>query len=62
LRIDPRSAVVHYNLALLLEQTGHVDRAVTHYRRALAIDPRARRARAALVRIREAATDRKGDR
>jgi Tfp pilus assembly protein PilF len=29
---DPRSAPAHYNLAVLYEQTGEIDRAVDHYR------------------------------
>jgi Tfp pilus assembly protein PilF len=32
LGIDPRSAVAHYNLATLYDQTGEVSSAVVHYR------------------------------
>ena len=52
LRINPDYAEAHYNLALLLEQTGKREEAITHYEQALRIKPGLGEARKRLEQLR----------
>ena len=39
LRLDPRHADAHYNLAVALERLGRMDEAIAHYQQASQLDP-----------------------